>query len=246
MIAEHAKGVFFDLYGTLLRYGDMDRAWGDWLTAFHGELRRHGLTLSRDEFSTHCDGLMEEEEPPARDDGFSIFERRIDRLCRRLGLDLVPAAVTGVADHIAGVWERQVDLAPRTTSILRRLGERFVLGLVSNFDHPPHVRRVLDRHGLTGFFRTIVISGEVGVKKPDPRVFEPALREAGLRPSEVVYVGDTEDDVAAAVAAGITPVMIRHDADAGPPTVDPGVACVTGLEQLLDLLPPTAGSPPGF
>ena len=81
----------------------------------------------------------------------------------------------------------------------------------SNFDHPPHVHAVLSELGLTDFFHSIVISAEVGVKKPDPRIFDVAFDQTGMKPEEVVYVGDTEDDVKAARAADIVPILIQRE-----------------------------------
>jgi len=58
------------------------------------------------------------------------------------------------------------------------------------------------------------LCGEVGVKKPDPNIFKPALSSTGLTPSEVAYVGDTDEDVEAVNAAGMMPILIkRRDKD---------------------------------
>ena len=58
---------------------------------------------------------------------------------------------------------------------------------------------------------TIVISAEVGIKKPDPRIFDSALEQTRMKPEEVIYVGDTEDDIIAAHAAGLVPILIQRD-----------------------------------
>ena len=50
----------------------------------------------------------------------------------------------------------------------------------------------------------------MGVKKPDPRIFDSALDRTGMKPKEVIYVGDTEDDTKAAHAAGIVPILIQR------------------------------------
>ena len=84
------------------------------------------------------------------------------------------------------------------------------VGLVSNFDHPPHVRRILSENGWANVLDSIVISSEVGVKKPDPAIFALALRQTHIAPAEAVYVGDTAEDVAGAIAAGIDPVLIAR------------------------------------
>lgn len=209
-IKHNTRGVFFDLFGTLLMYGDMKAAWSRWLASFHACLCPHGLSLSEDLFARECDRFFGKDEPLAKDDGFTVFERRIHCLIERLNLIVDRDEITCIANHIAGVWHDHIHLDPDAVAVLVALQKHKKLGLVSNFDHPPHVHRVLTNHRLSGYFQSIIISGDVGVKKPDPRIFAPALKETGLQPSEVVYVGDTEEDVAAAKAAGITPVLIQR------------------------------------
>lgn len=57
------RGVLFDLYGTLLVYGDMKKAWADWLHHFYVSLCNLGLTLSEEEFSKECERLFWKAEP---------------------------------------------------------------------------------------------------------------------------------------------------------------------------------------
>lgn len=65
------NGVFFDLYGTLLIYGDMKAAWTDWLTTFYRCLARHGLTVSQEAFAVQCDRFMGKPEPMTISTAFS-------------------------------------------------------------------------------------------------------------------------------------------------------------------------------
>ena len=95
-----------------------------------------------------------------------------------------------------------------TLEAMRKAG--LATALVSNFDHPPHVHELLDDMALRPCFDAVVVSGDVGYKKPDPRIFDFALEDTGVRPHEVLFVGDTEDDVNGALAAGIRPVLIRR------------------------------------
>src|SRR5436853_2587935 len=74
------KGVFFDLYGTLLILGDMKRAWSDWMDVFHGTLQAQGLSLTREDFGSRCHQFFGQDEPLARLDGLTVFERRIRRV----------------------------------------------------------------------------------------------------------------------------------------------------------------------
>jgi putative hydrolase of the HAD superfamily len=81
------------------------------------------------------------------------------------------------------------------------------LGVVSNFE--PWLADILALEGVADRFATVAISGVLGVAKPDPAIFKAALAEAGADPAATVHVGDQPaNDVAAARAVGITPVLI--------------------------------------
>jgi epoxide hydrolase-like predicted phosphatase len=69
------------------------------------------------------------------------------------------------------------------------------------------------REGWDDYFDQVVISGEVGMRKPEPRIFHHALGLVGLRPEECVFIDDIEANIEAARAIGI--VGLHHrDADA--------------------------------
>ena len=205
------NGIFFDLYGTLLVYGNMDAAWSDWLNAFYGRLKSHGLTCSIESFAKSCDRFFGKSEPTPRQHNMTVFEQRIQNLCADLKLNLTSEDITEIANKIASAWQKHIPLDAEARHVLQTLHRSKKLALISNFDHPPHVRSVLSELGLTQFFDSVVISAEVGVKKPDPRIFDSALEQTGMQPAEVVYVGDTEDDTEAARAAGIAPILIQRE-----------------------------------
>jgi len=207
------KGVFFDLYGTLLLYGDMDAAWADWLSALHGHLVGRGLAMSRDSLASYCDGLFSRPQPSFCEDGLSLYERRLKALlCGELGLRLTHSEIGEAATASLTAWDKHSSLDPEAVPVLRALTADKVVALVSNFDHPPHIHSVVNDLGLKEFFDPMVISGEVGFQKPDPRIFQHALERTGLLPADVLYVGDSvEHDVEGALAAGIRPVLIRRD-----------------------------------
>ena len=99
-------------------------------------------------------------------------------------------------------------MQPSTPQILQELRNRGVaLGVVSNSDG--RIFSVLDRCDLTQFFQVIVDSHEVGVEKPDPRIFQFALEKMQARPEQSMYIGDIYSiDVVGAERAGIQPVLI--------------------------------------
>ncbi len=204
------RGVFFDLYGTLFVYGDMKKAWADWLHQFFISLSDLGLTLSEEGFAKKCERFFGKAEPSLCEQNLTIFEKRIKSFCTSLEINIYDEDVASIADLTAGKWQESIELDQNAIPVLKELKESKILGLVSNFDHPRHVRKYLFKYGLDCLFETIIISGEVGVKKPDPDIFKPALSATGLKPDEVVYVGDVDVDVEAANAAGIMPLLIKR------------------------------------
>ena len=204
------QGIFFDLYGTLLVYGNMKKAWSDWLSTFYDLLKKRDLNISRETFSKECDGFFSTDEPVGGGDHLTALECRIKSLCERLDLQLDHKELRPIADTIAEAWQNHITIDPETIPVLSSLKRNKTIGLVSNFDHPPHVRDILADYKLASFFDTIVISGDVRVKKPNPAIFSFALEQTGLSKNEVIYVGDTNEDVTGAMAAGIRPIFLAR------------------------------------
>ncbi len=92
--------------------------------------------------------------------------------------------------------------------VLERLSSAGVtLGVISNFEG--WLEGLLASLGVAEYLGVRVISGVVGIEKPDPEIFRLALDRAGVAAAESVYVGDNpEFDVAPAVAVGMHPVLI--------------------------------------
>jgi len=99
------------------------------------------------------------------------------------------------------------DVLPTLRS-LRGWGK--TLAVVSNWD--PALPTLLAQVGLAEFFAFILPSAEIGVEKPDGRIFSVALQRLGLEPQEVVHIGDSyEADVVGARAVGITPILLDRE-----------------------------------
>jgi putative hydrolase of the HAD superfamily len=83
------------------------------------------------------------------------------------------------------------------------------LFLLSNWDST--ARDVLNRFGLEPFFDEIIVSSEVSCEKPDPRIFELALKQMQAAPSEAIYVGDNYyDDCVGAGKLGISSLLLNR------------------------------------
>ena len=90
---------------------------------------------------------------------------------------------------------------------LRRSG--YQLAVVSNF--APALPRILSDKGIAEYVNPIIVSTLVGFEKPDPRIFLYTLEQTGLKPEEVLYVGDHEiNDIWAPGQVGIQAVRIKR------------------------------------
>jgi putative hydrolase of the HAD superfamily len=99
----------------------------------------------------------------------------------------------------AGVWE----LYPDVMEVLEALRPRFELAVISNFDG--RLRMILEQLGVSQFFSQVFLSSELGAEKPDPSIYQRALKLSGLAPNETLHVGDDPvRDWEGAEAAGLT------------------------------------------
>lgn len=107
---------------------------------------------------------------------------------------------------------KAAEFPPSHRALLDRLAPRFKLGIVSNFDYTPTAHGILEREGIARFFRAVVISADVGWRKPEPVIFEVALSRLEVSPQEVLFVGDRADvDVLGANRAGLAAVWLNCD-----------------------------------
>ena len=138
------------------------------------------------------------------------------------------AGRVAVEHRRANLWSRGADRAAETLETLRGRGYR--VACISNADG--RVRGLLEAAGLLPHLEFVVDSAEVGLEKPDPRIFHVAAERMGLEPSACAYVGDIyEIDVTGAAGAGMKPILIGDGPAAGP------VERVPDLWSLLPLFP---------
>ncbi|MFF2644062.1 HAD family hydrolase [Streptomyces niveus] len=97
--------------------------------------------------------------------------------------------------------------------LLRRVRDHCPLVLVTNATR--WLDEDLRRLGLTGLAHSVVNSSHVGVAKPDPGIYEIAVRRAGVPPDRCLFVDDRQENVDAAVALGMTGVLHRDAAGLG-------------------------------
>ncbi|MGH7798547.1 MAG: HAD family hydrolase [Candidatus Binatia bacterium] len=152
-----------------------------------------------------------------------VYELREVSCAQRFLLTLIRA---GMADSLATrrlaeelalahttLLAKATEVPPAHASLLEQASRRYPLALVSNFDHGPTARQILDAGGVKEHFHHIVISEEHGWCKPHPKIFTDALAALGVAPEKALFVGDSpSDDIAGAKRVGMDVVWVNaHD-----------------------------------
>ena len=166
---------------------------------------------------------------------------QIATFLRFAGLDgQAPALVHAAMEAFGGaLLEIPPTLFPGIAETLEWLErEGYAVGLVSNTGRTwgRYLRTVQDRLGIGKYFDSRVFSDEVGIRKPDPRIFDVALSEMRLPPDRVVHVGDdVTADIAGAKAHGMRAIWFNTGfwRGARADTADAEVADHTELPAIL-------------
>jgi putative hydrolase of the HAD superfamily len=198
------KAIFFDALGTLFH---LTRSVGHHYALAGSEV---GLTLDSHQLDDAFYSAWKKMPPrvaiagPREDDDKGWWRELVDLVLAQVAPALSEFDRDNffeiTYEHFAepGVWE----LYPEGPGVLEQLQPSFQLAVVSNFDG--RLRFILQHLGISKFFEHIFISSEIGADKPDPEIFRRALKLIGLKPNQVLHVGDDpERDWEAASAAGL-------------------------------------------
>ena len=165
---------------------------------------------------------------------------RFGMLFRRLqipeGPDVATLMEAGIAEHM-----RQLTLAMEFPdshrALLDRLQRRYRLGIISNFDHGPTVETALTLHGIRDRFEAVVVSADIGWRKPRPEIFQEAFRQMGIGAADTIFIGDTpEVDVLGAQAVGMDVIWIDDGTKVLPHGSPPPTHTVVSLIEAGSLL----------
>ena len=131
---------------------------------------------------------------------FAAFDRQIDDF---------------TAQRIAGQYRAQHQasraLVPGARELLDALHGQAPLGIITN-NSTAEQHEKLRALDIAHYFDTIVISEEVGLTKPDTRIFDMALERIGARAEESVFVGDSwQNDIQGAIRSGMAAVWLNRE-----------------------------------
>lgn len=87
----------------------------------------------------------------------------------------------------------------------------YKLAVVSNATSGSLIRKALQNRNYTHYFDSVIISADIGIRKPAPKIFQKALAELNLAPSQAVMVGDILSyDIAGAQRIGLKTILVKY------------------------------------
>jgi len=225
------KGVLIDFYWTIA-YCDKDDG------KLHREeivkvLGRAGCATSYDEVSSVSDNTSRGATRGEIKDMHEFWRTFL----RNLGISDQPALVQELKELRDRHLTKGIKLYDGTLRVLSDLKKKYRLALVSNCS--VGLSEVIDAHGLTPFFDSIVLSYNAGVRKPEGRIYLKALEELELGPEACIFVADEISDLEGASEVGLRTLLVRQGdyiyRDAKDPAFKPDFQC-DNISEITDFI----------
>ena len=209
-----ARAVLFDLDDTLFDHRRSARA------ALREVHRAHAADLDFAAFERHHAAYLEAMHVEVLAGRLGLDDARRERFRKvflALGVRLDAAAVDAVASAYRTGYMTARRALPGAADLLAALRPHARIVIVTN-NLLEEQQDKLAHCGLTPMVDALVASEDVGVSKPDARIFDIALERAGVEADRAVMVGDSwANDVAGAHAVGIRAVWFNPDGSPMPP-----------------------------
>ena len=213
---KHYDAVLFDLFGTIALFNPGKLPVFEW----KGQTTRSTMGRLRDvvtevvpalPFEQFHQALGEVNQELGAIRSTQMREissaERFRRTLVHAGLDDTPeTARLGASLSLAhmDLLAAATEVPPAHTQFVVRVSARYPTALVSNFDHAPTARRVIQEGRVADCFRCTVISAEHGWRKPHKKIFHDTLAQLQVAPQSALFVGDSpHDDVIGAQQAGM-------------------------------------------
>lgn len=194
----------------------MSRAFSLWHEDLAHALKDLGQDLSPHKVSRLCKKFFSD--PVEEDSRYTEYEIRLRHLAEAAGSTPDANWIRHTAAISMNRWQRHIPINPQTRPLLETLRANGIrIGIISNFQHAPHVRKVLRRNGLIPLLDAIIISGEVHAKKPDPKIFKIALEQLGTTAEKTLFVGDDpKRDIFGANSVGMQTSLFQNGSELFP------------------------------
>jgi HAD superfamily hydrolase (TIGR01662 family) len=161
--------------------------------------------------------------------------------------DFPPEKIGPLSGKLTRLWRdsdgRRLPRPDVKDTVLELSRRGYLLGIIANTITETEIPDYLEEYGLTDYFKTVVLSSKVGIRKPNPEIYLEAARRIGVEPEKCVYVGDNPvRDVEGTRAAGygmmiliLEPETLKKEPPKGEVKPD---HTIHEIKDLLEIFPP--------
>jgi len=234
MAIKGVRAVIFDLDDTITDF--LSAADAAFMAAFSDIAEENGvdvqdlharyMELFEEFYTLHLEGHVNLEE-------FRVY--RFSRAFELVGLP-VDETFLDLTIDFQFYYDHELETFPGACTVLKALDEQYPLGLITNGPTDAQWRKI-NKFKLSRIFEVILVSGQLGIAKPDPRIFDVALEGLRVAPEEAIMVGNSlEHDHLGAINAGVPFVWANHqgrDLPEGWPEPDHIIGSFSELRELL-------------
>lgn len=206
------KAIGFDLFNTLITVEPDTLVQA--MKRMIKSLGNNGLSIDESSYIKGYRNAALKFVAEARESGIETHNSIwISHVFKENGISIPPEdeRIADAIDQYFSAFYEKVHLVPDTIETLAILKKKYPLGLLSNFTHAPAAKEILNRTGLASCFDTILISGELGYRKPHPSVFDELARKLEIEKQNILFTGDDpEPDINGSHKAGLQPVWFTY------------------------------------
>ena len=222
------KAITFDFGGTLV-HGSLDK--DNYKKALIAYFIKLGFSGGKERLNEAKKAMLER----LRKAQDKNIELRFEDLYQGLLFDLELHPTHERLDYILQLYYSffRINFVPGVKKMLINLGGKYKLAIISNITSNIS-RLVLKKYDIRQYFDYVVLSRDLGIRKPDPEIFNFTLQNIGVKNYETIHVGDSlEQDIQGAKNVGIKTVWIKGDE--GFQNIQPDflISKVTELSSLL-------------
>ena len=211
-------GAIFDLGSTLIRFdGDWPILLQDSLDLLIDQLQEDGLDFDRSDFRSAFECALEAYDHQRQSNQLerstaSLLQETLSTFGHE---EISPDILRRGLKRFYSVSETHWQPMPALHAVLDELQEEGrMLGLISNAGDAENVQRLIDKAEIRDYFDPIIISAAIGIRKPDPILFEMVLDQWQVNPESIVMIGDRlEADILGAQNTGIHQIWLKPEAE---------------------------------
>lgn len=213
------RGLIFDLNGTLIDINTQED-YGDIYRVLSNLLSYQGIALSPDVLRDRYYEIMSRQRKSGHEtypefDAVAIFKEILTShttdFTRSLPVRQLSQLPLFLAQTYRSISRFRLQLYPGVIAVLEQLRQRYRMAAVSD-GQSAYVVPEMHAAGLPNYFKPVIVSGDLGYRKPDQRIFEAALSRMRLSPAEVLFIGnDIYRDIFGAQQLSLKTILFKSN-----------------------------------